>query len=73
MTTRGPATRMGSPEQRARAVNLEPWEPLPGWRKVQCQWCEFWFATNDRLPLCHDCRELEKKGLDYTGRHRPSG
>jgi hypothetical protein len=71
MTKHDQAAR-GDPEQRARAINAEPWQPLPGWRKVQCSDCEFWFATNDRVPLCHDCRELARKGLSYSGRHKPS-
>ena len=29
----------------ARAVNAEPWEPLPGMEKHQCPECRYFFAA----------------------------
>ena len=44
---------------RARAVNAEPWEPLPGMAKTVCRGCRYWFATpaEKPSPLCPDCLE----------------
>ena len=36
---------MTDEEADARAVNAEPWEPMPGMVKVRCAACRFWFAT----------------------------
>ena len=30
---------------RERAINAEPWEPLPGMVKQQCSWCRYLFAA----------------------------
>jgi rubrerythrin len=42
----------------ARAINAEPWQPLPGMVKLRCQHCAYWFATHDadEQPYCPDCR-----------------
>ena len=44
-------------ELEARAVNAEPWGPLPGMVKRQCPWCLYWFAASvlSREPRCPDC------------------
>ena len=43
-------------EQAARAVNAEPWEPLPGMVKLQCEECRYFFAAADeQLRYCPDC------------------
>ena len=36
---------MTDEEPDARAVNAEPWEPLPGMMKRQCSQCRYFFAT----------------------------
>jgi hypothetical protein len=45
-------------EALARAVNAEPWEPLPGMVKRQCPRCRYWFAAlaDATEPRCPDCR-----------------
>ncbi len=48
-------------EAEARAVNAEPWEPLPGMIKLRCPRCLYFFAapaaaaTADVTVLCPDC------------------
>jgi hypothetical protein len=63
MTRRGG----GNPKiRRARAVNAEPWEPLPGMVKKQCIQCEFWYATDRRgQELCHDCEDRSRRNRIY--------
>lgn len=43
----------------ARAVNAEPWAPLPGMVKLQCPVCGYFFAAVPHDPgvvvLCWDC------------------
>ncbi len=40
----------------ARAINAEPWQPLPGMAKLRCQHYAYWFATRDAdEPYCPDC------------------
>jgi hypothetical protein len=48
---------MTDEEPDARAVNAEPWEPLPGMMKRQCSQCRYFFATPEATPasLCPDC------------------
>jgi hypothetical protein len=48
---------MTDEEPDARAVNAEPWEPLPGMVKRQCGQCRYFFATEATSPatLCPDC------------------
>jgi hypothetical protein len=40
-----------------RAVNAEPWEPMPGMVKQQCPECRYFFAAPvaSAEPLCPDC------------------
>jgi hypothetical protein len=44
-------------EALARAINAEPWEPLPGMVKRQCPVCRYFFAAlpDAAKPLCPDC------------------
>ena len=44
-------------EGAARAVNAEPWEPLPGMVKRQCRWCRYRFAApaGSEDLRCPDC------------------
>jgi hypothetical protein len=53
-----------SQEAAARAINAEPWEPLPGTLKRQCPGCRYWFAAPARSqePRCPDCREKLPRG-----------
>jgi hypothetical protein len=40
----------------ARAINAEPWEPLPGMVKLRCTDCHYWFASRDvAAERCADC------------------
>ena len=43
----------------ARAVNAEPWEPLPGMVKKRCSQCRYWFAVPiteaEAISRCPDC------------------
>jgi predicted Zn-ribbon and HTH transcriptional regulator len=44
-------------EASARAVNAQPWEPMPGMVKRRCPDCRYWFAAdpaNDERR-CPDC------------------
>jgi hypothetical protein len=46
----------------ARAVNAEPWEPLPGLLKKRCSRCHYWFAVPlteaEATSRCPDCAGL---------------
>jgi hypothetical protein len=44
-------------ENEARAVNAEPWEPMPGMVKRRCDWCCYFFAApaESHEPRCPDC------------------
>ena len=44
-------------EATARAINAEPWEPLPGMTKAQCPQCRYFFAVPVAATtlLCADC------------------
>jgi hypothetical protein len=48
---------MTNEEAAARAVNAEPWEPMPGMMKRQCPECRYFFAAPiaSAVPLCPDC------------------
>ena len=56
-------------EARTRAVNAEPWEPLPGMVKRECPECRYWFAAsaNSQELRCQDC--VDKLP---PGRRRPA-
>ena len=45
-----------------RAINAEPWKPLPGMVKRQCPQCRYWFATDPATaePRCPDCARLTR-------------
>jgi hypothetical protein len=53
----------GQPEARARAINAEPWEPLPGMIKLRCRDCGYWFAAPaagaKRCPDCARSRNVQ--------------
>jgi hypothetical protein len=48
-------------EAASRAVNAEPWKPMPGMVKRQCPECRYLFtipeavAESKEAPLCPDC------------------
>ena len=48
---------MTDEEAAARAVNAEPWEPMPGMVKLRCSTCSYWFAAPaaGASELCPDC------------------
>jgi hypothetical protein len=47
---------MTDEEAAARAVNAEPWEPLPGMVKLRCTTCHYWFAAPAAdAEACPDC------------------
>lgn len=49
-------------DARARAINAEPWQPLPGMVKLRCQHCAYWFATRDAdVPYCADCSATRRR------------
>ena len=45
---------MAAEEAQVRAVNAEPWEPLPGMVKLRCEDCRYWFASHG-AAVCPDC------------------
>jgi len=60
------AAPISGPEAVVRAINAQPWEPLPGMVKRQCPKCQYFFAalTGSEEPRCPDC-------LDKAFRGRP--
>jgi hypothetical protein len=48
---------LASEEAAARAINADPWEPLPGMVKAQCPECRYFFAAPAAATtvLCPDC------------------
>ena len=47
---------MTDEEADARAVNAEPWEPMPGMVKLHCSTCGYWFAAPAAdTANCPDC------------------
>jgi hypothetical protein len=50
---------MKDEEADARAINAQPWEPLPGMVKRECPECQYFFAAPAVEPeavlLCPDC------------------
>ena len=50
-------------EATTRAINAEPWEPMPGMVKRQCPKCRYWFASAaENRRLCPDCGEKLPRG-----------
>ena len=49
-------------ESSSRAVNAQPWEPLPGMVKRRCLRCRYWFAVPiaeaEATSRCPDCAAL---------------
>lgn len=65
-------TDAGSPDPRdtyehdngyARAINAQPWDPLPGMVKRCCDRCAFYFATqaDAQLSLCPQCTIAQRR------------
>jgi hypothetical protein len=52
-------------EASARAVNAEPWKPLPGMVKRQCLECHYFFATwpSTQEERCADCATAGVRGV----------
>ena len=52
-------------EASARAVNAEPWKPLPGMVKRQCPECHYFFATwpKTQEERCPDCATAGVHGV----------
>ena len=47
---------MTDEEPDARAVNAEPWEPMPGMVKLRGSACSYWFAAGAAdAENCPDC------------------
>ena len=56
-------------EAEARAVNAEPWEPMPGMVKRQCERCAYWFAAdpaNSAPYYCPDCAIRQPRPPETT-------
>jgi hypothetical protein len=57
-----PATEL---EAEARAINAQPWEPMPGMVKRQCLRCAYWFAVKaeeaDVTACCPDCAPSQRR------------
>ena len=56
-------------EAAARAVNAEPWEPMPGMVKRQCDRCAYWFAAdpaNSAPYYCPDCVIRQRRPPETT-------
>jgi hypothetical protein len=51
------AAPTSGPEAEVRAINAEPWEPLPGMVKRQCPMCRYFFAapTSSNELRCPEC------------------
>jgi hypothetical protein len=47
-------------EATSRAVNAEPWDPMPGMEKRQCHNCRYWFAADPENEgrRCQDCAKF---------------
>jgi hypothetical protein len=49
-------------EAEVRAINAQPWQPLPGMVKKHCARCHFWFAVPlteaEATSWCPDCAGL---------------
>ena len=54
-------------EVTARAINAEPWEPLPGMVKRRCEDCGYWFAVRPErsAACCPDCQAGAGKGRQW--------
>ena len=50
-------------EAAARAINAEPWEPMPGMVKRQCPKCRYFFAAppGAEESRCPDCVGLGQR------------
>ena len=49
-------------EATSRAINAEPWQPLPGMVKLHCSDCRYWFAApHHDLERWPDCEIREQR------------
>ena len=57
-------------EVASRAINAEPWEPMPGMTKRQCPQCRYFFAApmDSQEPRCPDCVGLGTRPQRSTRR-----
>jgi hypothetical protein len=57
-------------EATARAINAEPWQPMPGMVKRQCPECRYWFATwpQREQERCPDCASAGARGVECVTR-----
>jgi hypothetical protein len=62
-------------EAKARAINAEPWEPLPGMVKRQCPQCRCWFVVLvtevEATSRCPDCARSTHVRASYGAATRP--
>jgi hypothetical protein len=48
----------------ARAINAEPWQPMPGMVKCRCADCRYWFAARSPdTERCPDCEIAHQREL----------
>ena len=47
----------------ARAINAQPWEPLPGMVKLRCSACHYWFAARSPDTERCDCEIRHQRRL----------
>jgi len=61
----------GEDELTARAVNAQPWEPLPGMTKKRCSLCRYIFAVPvteaEVTSRCPDCASAGKRPVRKLG------
>jgi hypothetical protein len=57
-------------EAEVRAINAQPWQPLPGMLKKRCSRCSFWFAVPvaeaDATSRCPDCAAFGTRSVTPT-------
>jgi len=64
--------RMGwEDEATSRAINTQPWEPMPGMVKRQCPSCRYYFAVPvdeaEATSRCPDCTGLGTRPMRKGG------
>jgi hypothetical protein len=68
-------------EAEVRAINAQPWQPLPGMLKKRCSRCHFWFAvpvTEAEADANHPVRTVpdwapdRRRPHDQHKRERPA-
>ena len=53
-------------EATTRAINAEPWEPMPGMVKRQCPECRYWFAAPVNRALEPRCSGLRGEAAAWA-------